>query len=178
MYCNGWDEITYSFSNVNGCIIEVWEWISNFIPHFIMDIITYPCWDWSNNMLAKSDPGHHCACRCSGTQQHQAISMYYIDCKGFPRSPGERFTDLLQNTILKVPHSKPSLNHWDAESYFLHNITMTSLWARLRLKSPASGLFTQPFIRAQIKVNIKAPRHWPLCGEFTGDRWIPRTNGQ
>ena len=25
--------------------------------------------------------------------------------------------------------------------------------------------------------NIKAPRHWPLCGEFTGDRWIPRTNG-
>ena len=24
---------------------------------------------------------------------------------------------------------------------------------------------------------IKAPRHWPLCGEFTG-RWIPRTKGQ
>ena len=22
----------------------------------------------------------------------------------------------------------------------------------------------------QIKENIKAPRHWPLCGEFTGDR--------
>ena len=21
-------------------------------------------------------------------------------------------------------------------------------------------------------------RHWPLCGEFTGDRWIPRTKGQ
>ena len=26
--------------------------------------------------------------------------------------------------------------------------------------------------------NIKAPRHWPLCGEFTGDRWIPHTNVQ
>ena len=25
--------------------------------------------------------------------------------------------------------------------------------------------------------NIKALRHWPLCGEFTGDRWIPRTKG-
>ena len=25
---------------------------------------------------------------------------------------------------------------------------------------------------------IKAPRHWPLCGEFTGDWWIHRTNGQ
>ena len=30
----------------------------------------------------------------------------------------------------------------------------------------------------QIKENINAPRHWHLCGEFTGDRWIPRTNGQ
>ena len=34
------------------------------------------------------------------------------------------------------------------------------------LKSPASRLFTQTFIQAQIKENIKALRHWPLCGEF------------
>ena len=40
---------------------------------------------------------------------------------------------------------------------------MTSKWARWRLKSPASRLFTQPFIQTQIKENIKAPRHWPLC---------------
>ena len=26
--------------------------------------------------------------------------------------------------------------------------------------------------------NIKAPRHWPLWGEFSGDRWIPRTKGR
>ena len=31
---------------------------------------------------------------------------------------------------------------------------------------------------AQIIENIKAPRHWPLCGEFTGDQWIPRTKDQ
>ena len=55
---------------------------------------------------------------------------------------------------------------------------MTSQWGRWRLKSPASRLFTQPFIHAQIKANIKAPRHWPLCGKVTGDRWIPRTKGQ
>ena len=30
-------------------------------------------------------------------------------------------------------------------------------------------IVSQPFIRAQIKENIKAPRHWPLCGEFAGD---------
>ena len=32
-------------------------------------------------------------------------------------------------------------------------------------------------LRAQIKESIKALRHWPLWGEFTGDRWIPRTKG-
>ena len=26
--------------------------------------------------------------------------------------------------------------------------------------------------------NIQDPRHWPLWGEFTGHRWIPRTKGQ
>ena len=46
------------------------------------------------------------------------------------------------------------------------------------LKWPTSPLFTQVLVQAQIKENIKAPRHWPLRGEFTGDRWIPRTKGQ
>ena len=39
-------------------------------------------------------------------------------------------------------------------------------------------IFYSTFFQAQIKEYIKAPRHWPLCGEFTGDRWILRTNGQ
>ena len=30
----------------------------------------------------------------------------------------------------------------------------------------------------QRKHQSSASRHWPLCREFTGDRWIPRTNGQ
>ena len=29
-----WHEITYPFPNFNGATIEVWEWISNFIPQF------------------------------------------------------------------------------------------------------------------------------------------------
>ena len=42
---NVWDEITYPFLNFNGATVEVWEWISNFIPHFTGHVITYPCWD-------------------------------------------------------------------------------------------------------------------------------------
>ena len=33
--------------------------------------------------------------------------------------------------------------------------------------SQITSLFTQSFIQVQIKENIKAPRHWPLCGEVT-----------
>ena len=40
-----WDEITYPFPNFKGTTFEVWEWISNFILHFMVDMITYPCWD-------------------------------------------------------------------------------------------------------------------------------------
>ena len=41
-----WDEITYPFLNFNGSTVEVKEWIlSNFNPYFMIDVITYPCWD-------------------------------------------------------------------------------------------------------------------------------------
>ena len=40
-----WEEIVYPFSNFNGCTVEVWELISNFMPHFIGHVISYACWD-------------------------------------------------------------------------------------------------------------------------------------
>ena len=36
------DEITYPFPNFNGVTAEGLEWINNYIPLFIMDVITYP----------------------------------------------------------------------------------------------------------------------------------------
>ena len=45
-------------------------------------------------------------------------------------------------------------------------ITTMSSWARWRLKSAASSLFTQPLIQVQIKENIKAP----VTGEFPAQR--------
>ena len=45
IHYNMWDEITYPFPNFNGATVEVWKWISNFTPHFIGRVITYPCWD-------------------------------------------------------------------------------------------------------------------------------------
>ena len=48
-----WDEITYPFPNFNGCTIKVGEWISNFISNFIMDVVTYLSWDYSQFILVK-----------------------------------------------------------------------------------------------------------------------------
>ena len=42
---------------LHGCTVEVWEWISNFIPHLKVDVITYPCWDYTYSMLVKGVPG-------------------------------------------------------------------------------------------------------------------------
>ena len=53
------------------------------------------------------------------------------------------------------------------------------IMSTMRLKSPASRLFAQPFFwGTQIKENSKAPRHRPLCGESTSDQWIPFIGGQ
>ena len=40
----------------------------------------------------------------------------------------------------------------------------------MRLKSLTSGLFAQSLVQVRINENTKAPRHWPLLGESTGDR--------
>ena len=74
-------------------------------------------------------------------------------------------------------HMKLSFPEWRPFSpgrnelrYSPQLITVTSKWARWRLKSPVFRLFTQPFIQVQLKENNKALRHWPLCGEFS-DQW-------
>ena len=36
-----WDEITNTFPKFNGVLVEVWEGISNVIPHFTVHVITY-----------------------------------------------------------------------------------------------------------------------------------------
>ena len=59
------DETTSPFQNFfNGCTVEVWKWISKFIQHYMMDVITYPCWDQSYTMLIKGVPDN---CRLSSS---------------------------------------------------------------------------------------------------------------
>ena len=45
MHSKVWDGIIYPFPNFNTEAVEVWERISDFTQHFIMEVITDPCWD-------------------------------------------------------------------------------------------------------------------------------------
>ena len=47
-----WDEITYPFPNFN-VYIDGMNFMNNFTPYFVMDVITYPCWDWSQTKSVK-----------------------------------------------------------------------------------------------------------------------------
>ena len=52
-----------------------------------------------------------------------------------------------------------------------YTLTMTLQWRH----NKSDGVWNPqpPFIQAQIKDNINAPRHWPLCGGFTGTGEFP-----
>ena len=40
-----WNQITYLLPNLIGAAAGVWEWVSNFILHFIEHGVNYPCRD-------------------------------------------------------------------------------------------------------------------------------------
>ena len=89
--------------------------------------------------------------------------IYFLKCAAlFPYDVPS--THMVEFVLLRL------YRHW--------NIPGTLLWRHNGRDGVSSRLITQPFIQAQIKENTKAPRRWPLWGEFTGDLWIPRTKGQ
>ena len=52
-------------------------------------------------------------------------------------------------------------SQWVDYTLYYNDIIMSTM----AFKSPAFLLFAQPFFQAQIKENIKSPRHWPLWRE-------------
>ena len=56
-----------------------------------------------------------------------------------------------------------------AENVELHSLLYYCDVIMDAMASPASRLSIQPLIQAQIRENVKGPRHWSLWGEFTGE---------
>ena len=49
--------VRWNYLSIPKLQIEMREWMNNFIPHFIMDVIAHPWWDWSKSMLVKGATG-------------------------------------------------------------------------------------------------------------------------
>ena len=76
-----WDQMTRSFPNFNSCscTVDVWEWLSNSISYFTMDVITYPCWDSCQSMLVKGAPAVSTIAMCADMPVH--CGYVRISCK-------------------------------------------------------------------------------------------------
>ena len=102
------------------------------------------------------------------------------------------FKQSKQIPLVLVLTYKQLLKHTDYQNIVFNNDkNMILIWSQMPSQQTlcfhyndvimgtiASRLFTQPFIQAQIKENIKSPRHWPLRVEFTVDQRSPHTKGQ
>ena len=73
--------------------------------------------------------------------------------------------------ILPDPHGNGSSKRVAivAESYHYTDVIMTMMASQITSLTVVYSTVYQ----TQIKENIKAPRHWPLCGEFTGTGEFP-----
>ena len=89
------------------------------------------------------------------------------------RQAQNRWTEMHKTckTVMKWPQPH-TLEWFNATLQWRHNER-----AGVSNHQPHDCLLNRLF-KAQIKENIKASRHWPLCGEFTGHRRILRTKGQ
>ena len=64
---------------------------------------------------------------------------------------------------------------WSIPSFDYNDVTMDAISSQI---TSLAIVYSTVYPDADQKENIKAPPHWPLCGEFTVDRWIPHTDGQ
>ena len=82
-----------------------------------------------------------------------------------------------------LPTHSPGLHNWSGYNLPIGPVPVKSLQWRHNERdgvsnNKSSDCLLHRLFKAQIKENIKVPRYCPLWGEFSGDRWIPHTNGQ
>ena len=118
------DEIIYPFPNIIGVAIDVWEWISNFIPHFIMDVITYSCWELNQSMLVKGAPGSLCGL---GSISKPLAGSQIEDILNFHPWYEKHIFQCMDKIFSVIPlkfHQKVSGVHW--KLWFLYNVDISN----------------------------------------------------
>ena len=74
-------------------------------------------------------------------------------------------------TRTKIPVCKLLCEHKIPTHYI--DVIMTTVAFQITSLAVVYSIVIQAQIKENIKENIKAPRHWPLCAEFTGTGEFP-----
>ena len=104
--------VVYISHNLEQCITwyshggtaEVWEWISNSIPDFIINVIIYPCWNESYHILAKGDPCHIRIDNSMSRKEHVLAMMMSWNGNSFHHWPLVRE---IHQSLAASPHKWP-----------------------------------------------------------------------
>ena len=176
-----WDEITYPLPNFNGCTFGVWEWISYFIPYFIMDVpykyenaYTQCVASFSMEIVSK---------------KHSSYSISFFISVVVSTDFFDRYSEFGAEMYRSVHSEWCSWSHsatmhnckvcyWIISKWIMAWCVVADHWAPNSMEIMMTASNGNILFRCRSKQNIKAPRQWPLWEEFTEDRWIPRTNGQ
>ena len=113
---------------------------------------------------------HHNACICVDVACHFVFLCNVIKSHTDFKITGDDSSCTEWCSVNTYENEIQYSSYWSASGPLLahcrlatrHSIKVTSWWAWWRLESPASWLFAQAFVQAQINENIKAPRHWPF----------------
>ena len=70
------------------------------------------------------------------------------------------------------PHSNVIVTIHSCWAFRYNDVIMSVMASQI---TSLTIVCSSDYSEMHIKENIKAPRHWPLWGKFTGDRWIPCT---
>ena len=145
-----------TFINSIFVLIKVLKWWSDRVQSLNKGTI-FSAWYWYIRWcyiasVLKYDKTTYCW-QCNLIHPQSILKLYYQLCTLNFDSQGNfavrvMLTYCIHQVILLVEVLGPS--QYKTPSYQYRNsqyITMTSWWPRLRLKSPASRLFTQPFIQ-------------------------------
>ena len=99
-----WYEITSPFPNFNGCTVEFWPWISNFIPHFIMDYLSIL--GLKLTMLVKGPPGYQ---QWTHKISHIKVNICYIKISLKFVHRGPTLNQIMSSFMVSPGHDKLSL---------------------------------------------------------------------
>ena len=117
--CTVWDEITYPFTNFNSATIEVWEWINNFISHFITRGQF-----WPSVIVIACVCGSVCPCVC--VYQSRACPH---DNSSPIQARNTKFGPEMQNTLVWVPIVFGDDRPWSSRSNLTWKSNFTPFWA-------------------------------------------------